>query len=130
MSMLIRIGLFMGTTFLAVAEVIAAPREIRIADLHCDMTTIESIGKRLDTGNPLTDGTVIGYANKVLGISYDRIAAIVEKSNVGDRVKLCLTAKYIDCPKGDTRGRTYRATNLRTGDTWELPDSQHVCGGA
>ena len=26
--------------------------------------------------------------------------------------------------------KVYRATNLRTGESWEAPDSQHSCGGA
>jgi hypothetical protein len=49
---------------------------------------------------------------------------------LGDSVKLCLIFIPEDCPPGDDRGRFYRATNLRNGESWELPDSQHMCGGA
>jgi hypothetical protein len=48
----------------------------------------------------------------------------------GDKVKLCLVSLPEDCPPGDDRGKIYRATNLRTGESWEAPDSQHSCGGA
>ena len=35
-----------------------------------------------------------------------------------------------NCPPGDDRGKIYKATNLRTNESWEAPDSQHSCGGA
>ena len=31
---------------------------------------------------------------------------------------------------GDERGRVYSGTNLRTRGSWQLPDAQHMCGGA
>jgi hypothetical protein len=34
------------------------------------------------------------------------------------------------CPKGDARGRVYRAWNLRTGKGWQAQDAEHGCGGA
>jgi hypothetical protein len=34
------------------------------------------------------------------------------------------------CPKGDHRGKIYKATNLRTHGQWTLPDAEHSCGGA
>jgi len=43
---------------------------------------------------------------------------------------LCLVSIPAGCPRGDVRGRIYRATNLRTGETWQAPDSEHSCGGA
>lgn len=108
----------------------AEPKEVRVTPPKCGKTRIETIGKRLETEDHSLQGTVITYANGIMGISYDLIPAIAEHSKIGDKVKLCLIAKYVDCPKGDNRGRTYRATNLRTSESWELMDSQHVCGGA
>jgi hypothetical protein len=106
------------------------PQEVRVNPPMCNKTTIQTIGKRLDTENRTLQGTVITYANGTMGISYDVIPEIAEHSKPGDKVKLCLIAQYVDCPKGDNRGRTYRATNLRTSESWELMDSQHICGGA
>jgi hypothetical protein len=54
----------------------------------------------------------------------------VDESRPGDRVSMCLVSIPKDCPPGDDRGRTYKATNKRTGHTWTLPDSEHMCGGA
>jgi hypothetical protein len=41
-----------------------------------------------------------------------------------------LAADPLPCPPGDDRGRVYKTTNLRTRETWTLPDSQYSCGGA
>jgi hypothetical protein len=92
----------------------------------CGVTTITEIGYRL--GEPDT-GSAISYANGGVQISYDTIPEI-HRSRVGDKVKLCLVSLPEDCPPGDDRGKVYGATNLRTGGTWEAPDSQHSCGGA
>ena len=48
----------------------------------------------------------------------------------GDPVVMCLMSIPRDCPKGDDRGRVYYGLDVRTGGTWSLPDSQHMCGGA
>ena len=76
-------------------------------------------------------GSAVSYTNGGYQVSYDTVPAI-HRSREGDPVQLCLT--YIpDCsqaPKGDQRGRIYRARNLRTGESWILLDSQHRCGGA
>jgi hypothetical protein len=92
----------------------------------CSETTITDIGYRL--GDPDT-GSAISYANGGVQISYDTIPEI-HRSQVGDAVKLCLVSLPEDCPPGDDRGKIYSATNLRTGEAWEAPDSQHSCGGA
>ena len=65
----------------------------------------------------------------LIQISYDVIAEI-HRSRVGDKVKLCLVSVPENCPPDDDRGKVYRATNLRTGESWQAPDSQHSCGGA
>ena len=94
---------------------------------QCTDTQIAEISGRLQ-GEP-DSGTVIGYTNGVYGVSYQVIQEI-RRSRVGDLVRLCLTSIPRDCPKGDDRGKTYRAVNLRTGASWELADSSHMCGGA
>jgi len=92
----------------------------------CSTTTITDIGYRLDTPD---SGSAIAYANGGGQVSYDTIPEI-HRSRIGDKVKLCLISLPENCPPGDDRGKVYRATNLRTGDSWEAPDSQHSCGGA
>ena len=92
----------------------------------CSETTITEIGYRL--GDPDT-GSAISYANGGVQVSYDTIPEI-HRSRVGDPVRLCLVSLPEDCPPGDDRGKVYSATNLRTGESWEAPDSQHSCGGA
>ena len=92
----------------------------------CSETTIEDIGYRL--GDP-DSGSAISYANGGGQVSYDTIPEI-HRSRIGDPVKLCLVSIPEDCPPGDDRGKVYSATNLRTGESWEAPDSQHSCGGA
>jgi len=94
---------------------------------QCTVTEIKSIGSRL-AGN-LSSGSAVTYANGGYQVSYNMIAQIT-RSRVGDPVRLCLTSLPRDCPKGDDRGKTYRATNLRTDESWELPDAAHGCGGA
>ena len=99
----------------------------------CVITQVESISTRLTdalTDQPIPNsGSEINYINGGQQVSYDTEPGI-EDSNVGDRVRLCLTYIPQDCPPGDDRGKIYKATNLRTGATWELPDAEHECGGA
>jgi uncharacterized protein YcgI (DUF1989 family) len=61
--------------------------------------------------------------------SYSKVPAM-ERSRPGDKVQLCLVGVLADCPKGDDRNKTYRATNLRTGESWTRPNYEHMCGGA
>jgi hypothetical protein len=93
----------------------------------CVDTAIAGLGSRLE-GAP-DSGSSVSYANNIYGVSYDIVAAI-RNSRVGDPIKLCLVSLPEDCPKGDDRGKTYSAVNLRTGQGWALPDSEHMCGGA
>ena len=94
---------------------------------ECVATSVKEVSSRLE-GVP-DSGSAIQYTNGIYQVSYDTIAEIVA-SRAGDRIKLCLTALPSDCPPGDDRGKTYRATNLRTNKSWEAPDSEHMCGGA
>jgi hypothetical protein len=124
-------GLALRVTVLAILLMTAALRQARAEELPteigaCSETTIEDIGYRL--GDP-DSGSAISYANGGGQVSYDTIPEI-HRSRVGDPVRLCLVRIPEDCPPGDDRGKVYSATNLRTGDSWEAPDSQHSCGGA
>ncbi len=121
---LIGAGLFVLSSLAFVAGGKADPLPTEIGT--CSDTTIAEIGYRL--GDPDT-GSAISYANGGVQISYDTIPEI-HRSKVGDGVKLCLVSLPEDCPPDDNRGKVYRATNLRTGESWEAPDSQHSCGGA
>ena len=112
--------LLMMSCFVARAEEL--PTEIGA----CSETTITDIGYRL--GDP-DSGSAISYANGGVQVSYDTVPAI-HRSQIGDAVQLCLVSIPEDCPPGDDRGKVYSATNLRTGESWEAPDSQHSCGGA
>jgi hypothetical protein len=91
------------------------------------MTKIATIGTRLD-GVP-DSGDEVTYTNGVLQVSYSTIKGL-KGSKPGDAVKLCLTSIPDDCPPGDTRGKSYKATDLRTHKSWDAIDSEHMCGGA
>lgn len=101
----------------------------------CVATTIARIGTRFTDrlvkpkGDGLDEGTSVDLKNGVYGISYAYVEAVA-RSRVGDRAITCLVALPTGCPKGDDRGKMYTTTNLRTLDSWTLPDSQHMCGGA
>ncbi len=100
----------------------------------CVTTAIDSIHPRLGDGGPPKDsdydfGTGVEYADGGRGVSYEREAALL-RSQPGDPVIMCLVSIPRGCPPGDDRGRFYIVTNERTGESWTLPDSQHMCGGA
>ncbi len=94
---------------------------------QCGVTTVKQIESRLE-GVP-NSGSAISYVNGGYQVSYDMIPAI-QVSHPGNSVRLCLVSIPRNCPSGDTRGRIYRATNLRTGGTWTAADAEHSCGGA
>jgi len=100
---------------------------------QCVRTTIARVGQRLEdgsTGQPIANsGSAVSFANGLAQISYDQVPR-VNRSRRGDPVRICLRELPRNCPPGDDRGKIYRTTNLRTGQSWTLPDSQHICGGA
>ena len=99
---------------------------------ECVETKIEQITDRFGESLSKDDyirGAAVKFRNNGRQISYDKESAIA-RSKTGDRVKMCLVEIPKDCPRGDHRGRIYKTVNLRTGETWTLPDSQHSCGGA
>jgi hypothetical protein len=95
----------------------------------CSETTISFIGGRLEGDNNFDTGTSVQFDNGGAQISYERDEGVVN-SRIGDPVRICLVSIPADCPPGDDRGKVYATTNLRTGASWEMPDSQHMCGGA
>jgi hypothetical protein len=113
------------------AAAVAAPLPAAVG--QCSDTTIAKIGERLEdgvTGEPMAgSGSAVTFANRGYQVSYDEEAAI-QHSRRGDPVRICLVKLPQNCPRGDHRGRIYTTTNLRTGETWTLPDSEHSCGGA
>ena len=101
---------------------------------QCVQTDVASIVPRLDPGHRPTSadfdsGTAVNFANGGYQVSYDREPALLQ-SRPGDGTILCLIEIPRHCPPGDARGRIYAASNLRTGQSWTLPDSEHSCGGA
>jgi len=94
---------------------------------QCTQTTVQSVGTRLE--NTPGSGSEITYADGITQVSYDQVPGI-DASSPGDAVKLCLASLPQNCPPGDDRGKTYTATNLRSGQTWTEADSEHSCGGA
>jgi hypothetical protein len=97
--------------------------------LTCGGGVITDIGGRLEGDTNFSSGSSVFYQNDGSQVSYDKIPAIVN-SKRGDHVLICLVFIPRDCPAGDDRGKIYTTTNLRTLDSWTLPDSQHSCGGA
>jgi len=113
------------------AAVLADPLPTQIG--QCSQSAISKIGTRLEdggTGAPLPgSGSAVSFANGGYQVSYETVPQIV-RSRIGDPVRICLFSIPKDCPPGDDRGRIYQTTNLRTRQSWRLPDSQHSCGGA
>jgi hypothetical protein len=110
---------------------IAAACPARAGDLpvrvgQCVMTAIKEVRTRLDTPG---SGSAVSFENGGTQVGYETVPAI-EHSRPGDRVRMCLVSVPKNCPKGDERGRVYRTTNLRTHQSWTMPDSAHMCGGA
>ncbi|WP_315720507.1 MULTISPECIES: hypothetical protein [unclassified Bradyrhizobium] len=93
-------------------------------------TPFKSGEKRDEDGEPLMDsGTYVQYQNGAEQIDAEWNAGVAH-SKLGDPVRLCTVWKPKKCPPGDDRGRIYKATNLRTNETWQMSESWHSCGGA
>jgi len=99
----------------------------------CVATTIKSVETRLvdgSTDQPIPGScSAVSFVNGGYQVSYDTVPA-VENSRSGDPVRMCLVSIPKGCPKGDDRGKVYKTTNLRTHQSWSLPDAEHMCGGA
>jgi hypothetical protein len=94
---------------------------------QCVGTRVKEVGTRLE--NTPGSGSLVTFTNGGVQVSYEQVRE-VDESRRGDRVSMCLVSIPKDCPPGDDRGRTYKTTNKRTGQSWTLPDSEHMCGGA
>lgn len=98
----------------------------------CAFTRIKQVTTRLedDAGHQVPDsGSAVVLENGVYGVSYDTVPEVTH-SRRGDRVMTCLVKLPHNCPRGDRRGKLYTTTNLRTDESWTLPDAEHHCGGA
>ena len=111
-----------------------APDVLPVKVGDCSETTITHLtgywGHKLHKRKQsIGEGVSVQYSNKGGGYSLDDMPEIAA-SQVGDRVKMCLISIPTHCPPGDDRGRVYQTTNLRTNQSWSLPDDVHGCGGA
>lgn len=98
----------------------------------CASTTVFWVGHRLEDEHGREDpdsGSAITLANGVYGVDYAAVPS-VDRSRRGDPVRTCLVSLPRHCPPGDQRGKVFRTTNLRTRESWALPDAEHECGGA
>lgn len=98
---------------------------------QCAETVIATITGRFqaDINADPDDGSAVSFENGGFQVSYEKEQPLIN-SSVGDPVLVCLVSIPRDCPPGDDRGRIYTTTNMRTSESWTLPDSQHSCGGA
>lgn len=101
---------------------------------ECADTTITSITDRF--GADLTPsrkgsekGTFIRFSNSGVQVSLVKEGAVV-RSQVFDKVNMCLVEIPKGCQPGDNRGRLYKTTNLRTKESWSLANDIKSCGGA
>jgi hypothetical protein len=99
----------------------------------CALTRVKRVGTRLvdgSTNRPVRgSGSAVEFQNGLDQVSYEQIPA-VDHSRSGDPVYVCLMKLPRNCPPGDHRGKLYTTTNLRTLESWTLPDAEHMCGGA
>jgi uncharacterized protein len=99
---------------------------------ECAATHIVRLTTRF--GDPLAtadagEGSAVEFRNGGRQVAYD-VADALRDAEPLDKVVMCLASIPRDCPAGDVRGRVYYVLDTRTNETWEMPDSQHSCGGA
>jgi hypothetical protein len=101
---------------------------------ECADTTITSISDRY--GADLTPagskkgnnaGTIVRFSNSGVQVSLVKELAIA-RSQIFDKVNMCLVEIPKNCPAGDVRGRVYKTTNLRTKESWSLANDVRSCG--
>ncbi len=101
---------------------------------ECADTTITSITDR--SGADLTPagskkganaGTIVRFSNSGVQVSPVKEQAIA-RSQIFDKVNMCLVEIPKNCPAGDIRGRIYKTTNLRTKESWSLANDVRACG--
>lgn len=121
-------------TILGVVSAASAPPKAQAMRVGtCALTRVKRVETRLvDSSNnrPIRgSGSAVVFQNGLYQVSYDQVAA-VDHSRSGDPVYVCLMKLPRNCPPGDNRGKLYTTTNLRTLESWTLPDAEHMCGGA
>jgi uncharacterized protein len=94
------------------------------------------VSKIGDKGGELLTDFIIKYQSGI-ALFYSR-SGIMQKEatlyrglkgvKINDDVELCVMDVPEYCPVGDERGKTYKATNLRTGEEWVLVGSIKGCG--
>lgn len=94
----------------------------------CAETQVARVAPRLE-GTDFSTGVAVTFANGVNVVDYAQNAVAVAQSP-GDAVTLCLVSIPENCPPGDDRGRVYSVQDHRQQQSYSLPDSQHMCGGA
>ncbi|SDR51487.1 hypothetical protein SAMN05519103_04324 [Rhizobiales bacterium GAS113] len=118
LTALIGLAAMLGT-----ADAANLPRRVG----ECVETRVKEVANRLE--NTPGSGSAVAFVNGGSQVSYDQVPQ-VDASRPGDAVTMCLVSIPRGCPPGDQRGRRYRTTNKRTGQSWTLPDAEHMCGGA
>ena len=103
----------------------------------CVETTVTTIGSRLTDGDdkPIPGtGSYVAFASGLGLVAYST-PKVLELERPGDKVQVCLIAVPKGCPKGDDRGKFYRVFDYRhkaayQKASYQMADSQHMCGGA
>jgi hypothetical protein len=95
----------------------------------CVDTSVAAVGGRLSGDTDFETGVAIGFTNGGFQVTFDHDDAMIH-SQAGDAVHTCLVELPQNCPPGDTRGKIYKTTNARTGESWTQANSSHGCGGA
>jgi uncharacterized protein YecT (DUF1311 family) len=108
----------------------------RVRAGQCFLSKVSEVSTRLGApdghGNllPVPDsGTAVTFADGTYMVDY-YVVHSVDRWRRADPVRLCVMKLPTHCPKGDLRGITWRAMNLRTRYSWTAADSEHMCGGA
>ena len=100
---------------------------------ECADTSITSITDRYgadlapaNSKKGADSGTIVRFSNSGVQVSLVKERAIA-RSQVFDKVNMCLVETPKDCP-AEIRGRIYKTTNLRTGESWSLANDVKSCG--
>jgi hypothetical protein len=136
-TMKIKLSILTIMAVCATVPACADPYKVKVNPPICETTVVSRVYHAGPPGDGFTGNSRCGacasgiaYANgKGQSGEYSYVPAM-ERSRVGDRVRLCLVSFLAGCPAGDDRGHEYTATNLRTHETWKRHDASHMCGGA
>ena len=103
----------------------AMAQDVPTREFTCVKTKIARLEHRLQSGSngPFVpdSGSAVRFADGLYQVWYDELDAVHQSRN-GDPVFICLVRLPQACPPGDSRGRVYTTTNLRTLGSWTMPD--------